>query len=110
MRLWSGLDALGVCLYAATPTRPLTLDQVEDLVEAVTGDRPDVLALGAQRLRLQRQVNQRLGIGLDADTLPDRFFAEPVESGRYAGAVIDRTAFLAAVADLQARLGFRATS
>jgi aldehyde:ferredoxin oxidoreductase len=107
LRLWSGLDALGVCLYAATPTRPLRLNQVEALVEAVTGQRPDVLALGALRLTLQREVNQRLGLGLDADTLPDRFFTEPVAEGRYTGAVLDRTAFYDAVADLHVHLGFR---
>jgi aldehyde:ferredoxin oxidoreductase len=107
MRLWSGLDALGVCPYASTPTRPLTLASVEALVEAVTGERPDVLALGAERLRLQREVNRRLGIGLDADTLPDRFFTEPVAAGRYAGAVVDRVAFEAAVADLHEQLGFK---
>ncbi|MEO3747695.1 aldehyde ferredoxin oxidoreductase N-terminal domain-containing protein [Plantactinospora sp. B5E13] len=106
MRLWSGLDALGICPYAATPTRPLTLDRVEELVRAVTGVRPDVLALGARRLRLQRAVNRRVGLGLDADTLPDRFFTEPVAAGRYAGAVLDRTAFGAAVARLQDELGF----
>jgi aldehyde:ferredoxin oxidoreductase len=106
LRLWSGLDALGVCAFAATPTRPLTLDLVEDLVEAVTGQRPDVLALGVERLRLQREINHQLGIGRDADTLPDRFFTEPVETGRYAGAVLDRAAFTTAVADLHQQLGF----
>ena len=52
MRLWSGLDALNVCLFAATPTRPLLRRDVEDLVAAVTGERPDMLALGARRLQL----------------------------------------------------------
>ncbi|WP_424534963.1 aldehyde ferredoxin oxidoreductase N-terminal domain-containing protein [Sphaerisporangium viridialbum] len=106
LRLWSGLDALGICPYAATPTRPLTLAQVEALVEAVTGERPDVLSLGAERLRLQREVNRRLRISLEADTLPDRFFNEPVATGRYAGAVLDREAFMAAVAELHRELGF----
>ncbi len=106
MRLWSGLDALGVCLYAATPTRPLTLSTVEDLVAAVTGERPDVLALGAARLAGQREVNRRLGIGLEHDRLPDRFFDEPVRTGRYAGAILDREAFGAAVTALHRDLGF----
>jgi aldehyde:ferredoxin oxidoreductase len=106
MWLWSGLDALGVCLFAATPTRPLALADVEELVLAVTGVRPDVPALGARRLRLQREVNHRLGIPLDRDTLPDRFFTEPVAAGRYAGAVLDRDAFGRAVADLHRLLGF----
>jgi aldehyde:ferredoxin oxidoreductase len=104
MRLWSGLDALSVCLFAATPTRPLLLGQVSELVSAVTGQRPDVLALGAERLRLQFEINRRLGFGPSDDTLPDLFFSEPVRSGRYAGAVLDRAEFGAAVAALRERL------
>jgi aldehyde:ferredoxin oxidoreductase len=103
MRLWSGLDALGICLFAATPTRPLRLAQIEDLVEAITGDRPEVLALGARRLHLQHEVNRRLG--RDAGHLPDLFFTEPVRAGRYAGAVLDRAGFTAALAELRTELG-----
>ncbi|GAA4613046.1 aldehyde ferredoxin oxidoreductase family protein [Actinoallomurus liliacearum] len=106
MRLWSGLDALGVCLFAATPTRPLTLGDVEDLVEAVTGERPDVLGLGARRLSLQRRVNHLRGLGPEHDTLPERFFTEPVQSGPYAGAVLDRASFDRAVDVLREQLGF----
>jgi aldehyde:ferredoxin oxidoreductase len=106
MRLWSGLDALGVCLFAATPTRPLRLAQVEELVAAITGRRPDVLALGATRLRLQFAINRRLGLGPHDDTLPDRFFEEPVKAGRYAGSVLDRAAFESAVVALRHLLEF----
>jgi aldehyde:ferredoxin oxidoreductase len=106
MRLWSGLDALGVCLFASTPTRPLALRDVEDLVEAVTGERPDVLALGARRLSSQHRINRLRGLGPDQDTLPGRFFTEPVESGPYAGAVLDRASFDRAVDRLRAELGF----
>jgi aldehyde:ferredoxin oxidoreductase len=106
MELWSGLDALGVCLFAATPTRPLTLADVEDLAEAVVGARPDVLALGRRRLWLQREVNRRLGIGLDQDTLPSHFFTEPVAAGPWVGAVLDPIAFRAATAELHQLLGF----
>ncbi|MCW3816009.1 hypothetical protein ONA91_16325 [Micromonospora sp. DR5-3] len=95
MALWSGLDALGVCVFASTPTRPLSLDRVGDLVEAVTGDRPDVLALGYQRLRLLAEINARLGVPPAADTLPDRYFD-----------TLDRAAFQAAVYQLRRRLGF----
>ena len=91
---------------AATPTRPLLLADVTALVAAITGAAPDVIALGAQRLSWQREINHRLGIGLDRDTLPDRFFTEPVQDGPYAGAVLDRTAFTEAVASLHRELGF----
>lgn len=103
MRLWSGLDALGVCVFAATPTRPLRLSRVADLVAAVDGRRPDVLALGATRMRLQHEVNVRVGRGYDP--LPDLFFTEPVRTGKYAGAVLDRPSFEAAAAELRHHLG-----
>ena len=106
MRLWSGLDALGVCLFAATPTRPLSLADVTDLVTTITGEAPDILALGAQRMARQREINRLLGIGLDRDTLPDRFFTEPVAAGRYTGALLDRDAFGAAVCELHRQLEF----
>jgi aldehyde:ferredoxin oxidoreductase len=104
MRLWSGLDALGVCLFAATPTRPLRLAQITELVTAITGRAPDVLALGARRLRLQFEVNRRLGFTPADDRLPDLFFTEPVRAGRYAGAILDRASFTAAVDGLRAEL------
>jgi aldehyde:ferredoxin oxidoreductase len=47
MRLWSGLDALGVCVFAATPTRPLSLRRVTDLVEAVDAVFPLVVGSGS---------------------------------------------------------------
>jgi aldehyde:ferredoxin oxidoreductase len=103
LRLWSGLDALGMCVYASTPTRPLRLTRIVELAEAVTGARPDVLALGGLRLQLMHQVNQRLGV--PPGQLPDRFFTEPVRAGRFAGAVLDRVAFDAAATDLRSELG-----
>src|SRR6185369_4461908 len=102
MRLYSGLDALNVCLFAATPTRPLLRRDVEDLVAAVTGERPDILALGARRLQLMNDINARLGVV--AETLPDRFFDEPVQAGPWAGAVLDRDAFDVALRRLRADL------
>jgi aldehyde:ferredoxin oxidoreductase len=99
LRLWSALDAALVCPYASTPTRPVTLDRVVALVRAVTGwdvTDAELLRLGDTRLRLQYEINARLGVGADADTLPARLHDEPVRSGRYAGAALDRGEFAAA--------------
>lgn len=96
--LWSGLDALLICPFASTPTRPLTLDRVCELVRATSG-RPitpeQLFALGRDRLRAQQEVNDRLGV--PAGTLPARFFDEPVTTGAHRTAVLDRTAFTSAV-------------
>ncbi|WP_155372450.1 aldehyde ferredoxin oxidoreductase C-terminal domain-containing protein [Catellatospora vulcania] len=96
--LWSGLDALLICPFASTPTRPLTLDRVCELVRATSG-RPitpeQVFALGRDRLRAQQEINDRLGV--PAGTLPARFFDEPVATGAHRGAALDRAEFSAAV-------------
>jgi len=66
----------------------------------MTGNRPDVLALGAERLRLQHQVNLRLNHATE-ETLPPLFIDSPVQGGPYAGAVLDRATFTAAAAELR---------
>ncbi|MEV4416061.1 aldehyde ferredoxin oxidoreductase C-terminal domain-containing protein [Catellatospora sp. NPDC049609] len=95
--LWSGLDALLICPYASTPTRPLTLDRVCELVGATSG-RPvtpeRLFALGRARLRAQQALNDLLRVA--PGTLPDRFFDEPVAAGAHPGAVLDRALFTAA--------------
>ncbi|MEU8002444.1 aldehyde ferredoxin oxidoreductase C-terminal domain-containing protein [Catellatospora sp. NPDC049111] len=96
--LWSGLDALLICPFASTPTRPLSLDRVCELVRATSGRAiapEQVFALGRDRLRAQQEINDRLGV--PAGTLPARFFDEPVTTGAFRGAVLDRAEFTAAV-------------
>ncbi|HEY3504922.1 MAG TPA: aldehyde ferredoxin oxidoreductase C-terminal domain-containing protein [Actinocatenispora sp.] len=113
MCLWSALDALAICPYASTPTRPLGVDRIVALVRAVTGRAVTVdglLALGAARLRAQHGINLRLGLGPDAGRLPDRMHTEPVATGRYAGAVLDRAAFTAALGVLAGRLALITTN
>jgi aldehyde:ferredoxin oxidoreductase len=100
MDLWSGLDAIGICLLAGPPVRELDLDGCADLVGAVTGwnvTPEEILAWGRRRLGLMRAYNAREGIGPDADRLPDRYHDEPIDAGRFAGNVVDRDAFRRAV-------------
>ncbi|WP_207123302.1 aldehyde ferredoxin oxidoreductase N-terminal domain-containing protein [Actinocatenispora comari] len=107
LALWSALDAYGICPYASTPTRPLSLALIGDLVAAGTGYRPDtaaLLELGAERLRRQHWINAALGVA-EPDRLPYRMHAEPVAAGAHAGAVLDPDRFAAAVARLRTRLG-----
>jgi aldehyde:ferredoxin oxidoreductase len=106
MALWSGLDALLLCPYASTPTRPLSLALIGDLTEAVTGTRlgrDELLALGRDRFRRQEAINAALGLPVP-ELLPRRLHTEPVAAGRYAGSVLEPTAFAAVVARLRTRL------
>ncbi|WP_037269795.1 aldehyde ferredoxin oxidoreductase C-terminal domain-containing protein [Kibdelosporangium aridum] len=109
MELWSGYDALGVCLFAAPPTRNLSEASAAELVSAVTGRNvtpAGIRAAGRQRLSLMRRYNRREGLTSMDDTLPDRFFTLPVDSGRLKGAVLDRRVFAAAVKRLRELLGW----
>jgi aldehyde:ferredoxin oxidoreductase len=98
--LWSGLDTLGICLFAGPPVRELTTDQIARLVAGVTGwtiSTQDLLDWGARRLLLMRLYNLREGLDGSLDTLPDRFFDRAIDAGRHRGARLDRDTFASAV-------------
>lgn len=107
LRLWSGLDALNLCVFASSPTRPLTIDHLTALVTAVLGEeftQDDLLEAGQRRLDELRAYAEREGGG--PDELPARFHDEPVTAGPHAGAVLDRAAFAEALAAFSAELGW----
>ena len=96
--LWSALDALGICIYAAPPTRELQSADILALVKAITGteiNMDELFKLGMARLLIQRDMNHRLGVNPKADDLPDVFFNKPIKSSgaKLDGAVINRAEF-----------------
>ncbi|MFC4121183.1 aldehyde ferredoxin oxidoreductase C-terminal domain-containing protein [Nonomuraea zeae] len=111
LRLWSGLDALNLCVFASTPTRPLTIDRLTALVTAVLGTSftlEDLLAAGQRRLDGLRTYAVREGGG-GPDELPDRMHDEPITEGPHRGAVLERAAFERARAAFHAELGWHDT-
>ncbi len=95
LELYSGFDALDVCIFAGPPTRILTEADVAGLVSAVTGwdvTVADLLAWGRERWTLLHEYALREGHTAADDTLPDRFFTEPITDGRLTGAILDRDA------------------
>jgi aldehyde:ferredoxin oxidoreductase len=96
--LWSALDALGICIYAAPPTRELQSADILALVKAITGaeiNMDELFKLGMARLLIHRDMNHRLGVNPKADDLPDIFFDKPIKSSgaKLDGAVINRAEF-----------------
>jgi aldehyde:ferredoxin oxidoreductase len=96
--LWSALDALGICIYAAPPTRELQSSDILALVKAITGaeiNTDELFKLGMARLLIQRDMNHRLGVNPKTDDLPDIFFNKPIKSSgaKLDGAVINRAEF-----------------
>jgi len=82
-KLWSALDALGVCIFASPPTRDLRLSHIYAMTNEITGidlDRERLFSLGLTRLCLQRLLNGVLGATADEDDLPDYFFNTPINA------------------------------
>ncbi len=92
-------DSVGMCRFTTklfnSPSLP-GLDEFANQIANVTGLEfaPAALdAIGHNVMGVERLINGRLGVGRAADTLPDRWFDEPVTVGQYAGERIDRAEF-----------------
>jgi aldehyde:ferredoxin oxidoreductase len=109
--LWSALDALGVCIYAAPPTRELKSQDILEMVKSqinMSITKEDLNDLGLMRLAIQRDLNHQLGLGPDQDVLPTIFFENPIDApGELLNnAVIDRSKFNRMKTAIISRLGW----
>jgi len=92
-------DAVGMCRFTTklfnSPSLP-GLEEFASQIANVTGLEFDVAALsevGRNIMGVERLVNTRLGVTRKDDTLPDRWFEEPIQVGAYKGEKIDRREF-----------------
>jgi aldehyde:ferredoxin oxidoreductase len=109
--LWAGADALDLCIFAIAPTRVLSLHDMAELLGAVAGwntSAYEIMRFGERRLHLMRVYNLREGLTAAEDTLPARFFDEPIHmSGqRWDGVRLDRERFTAAVQTYYGMMGW----
>jgi aldehyde:ferredoxin oxidoreductase len=109
MRLWSSYDAIGLCLFAAPPTRNLDEESTAELVSSALGvrmrpeDNPGVRATAATP---DAPVQPAGGADVGRPH-PARPVLHPaVDGGRLAGAVLDRAEFEAATRRLRDLLGW----
>jgi aldehyde:ferredoxin oxidoreductase len=80
-KLWSAIDAIGVCIYASPPTRELRLIGILQMLESVTGKNlsaEEFFEMGRLRLALQREANYLFGLKDDGRGMPEKFFKEPI--------------------------------
>jgi aldehyde:ferredoxin oxidoreductase len=95
--LWSAADALDLCIFAVAPTRVISLQKMANYLGYVTGwetSAYEVMRFGERRLHLMRLYNLREGLTADQDTLPERFFSEPLTcSGKLNGVTLDKAQF-----------------
>jgi aldehyde:ferredoxin oxidoreductase len=92
-------DSVGMCRFTTklfnSPSLP-GLDEFANQVANVTGLEfapAELSDIGHNVMGVERLINGRLGVGRADDTLPDRWFDEPVTVGQYAGEKIDRAEF-----------------
>jgi aldehyde:ferredoxin oxidoreductase len=92
-------DAVGMCRFTTflfnSPSLP-GYEQFANQIANVTGLELDESALdrvGLNIMGVERLINHRLGVRRGDDTLPARWFEEPVRVGAYAGERIDRAEF-----------------
>jgi aldehyde:ferredoxin oxidoreductase len=92
-------DAIGMCRFTTklfnSPSLP-GYEQFAPQVSNVTGldfTEDGLAAVGLNIMGVERLINYRLGVRRKDDTLPERWFTEPVTAGPFAGEKIDRAEF-----------------
>jgi aldehyde:ferredoxin oxidoreductase len=92
-------DSVGMCRFTTklfnSPSLP-GLEEFAAQVQNVTGltySIADLDHVGHNVMGLERMINARLGVTRAHDTLPERWFEEPVTVGSYKGEKIDRAEF-----------------
>jgi aldehyde:ferredoxin oxidoreductase len=92
-------DSVGMCRFTTklfnSPSLP-GLEEFANQIGNVTGLQfaaAELNAMGQNVMGVERLINARLGVRREHDTLPDRWFDEPITVGQYAGERIDRGEF-----------------
>jgi len=92
------VDSLGICKfgYGLNGFDGTTYEDFPGLIRLSTGlelAEQELEAVGKRICNLERLINQREGLGRDHDTLPRRYFDEPIPSGPAKGRRLDREKF-----------------
>lgn len=92
-------DSVGMCRFTTklfnSPSLP-GLEEFANQIANVTGMQfsdAELGEVGHNVMGVERLINGRLGVTRAHDTLPDRWFDEPITVGQYAGERIDRAEF-----------------
>ena len=92
-------DAVGMCRFTTklfnSPSLP-GLDEFAAQIANVTGlslTPSELDRIGLNIMGVERLINQRLGVRRRDDTLPERWFREPIAVGPYKGERLDRDEF-----------------
>jgi aldehyde:ferredoxin oxidoreductase len=92
-------DSVGMCRFTTklfnSPSLP-GLEEFANQIGNVTGlemTQGELDTIGLNVMGVERMINGRLGVTRKDDTLPERWFEEPITVGAYKGEKIDRAEF-----------------
>jgi aldehyde:ferredoxin oxidoreductase len=92
------VDSMILCKFHALPgVGPILWNELTEIYTAVTGVEVSVgymVEAGERINNLVRLYNIREGLKIDDDSLPERFFKEPLRYGASRGEVVDREEFI----------------
>jgi aldehyde:ferredoxin oxidoreductase len=92
-------DSVGMCRFTTKLFNSPSLPGIEEFavqIKNVTGldfTADELDRVGLNVMGIERLINHRLGVRREHDTLPRRWFEEPVTVGAYSGEKIDRAEF-----------------
>ncbi|MBW2487946.1 MAG: aldehyde ferredoxin oxidoreductase family protein [Deltaproteobacteria bacterium] len=109
---YSMMDSLDLCHFVWGPSWQLYgFDDMVNMVKAVTGwdvTVEELQQVGERRLNMMRAFNAREQFTRHEDTLPEKFFDNPLEGGPSDGGNVDRAAFEKALTEYYRQCGWDA--
>jgi aldehyde:ferredoxin oxidoreductase len=98
---YQAMNSAGACQFVYGPGwQLLGMEDLAGVIAAVTGwdfGVDELLAIGERTLNLQRAFNAREGFTREQDTLPRRFFDEPLQGGASDGVAVPEADWAAAL-------------
>jgi len=107
-QLWGIYMILDICIFVAAPGRTFKLNDIVELVKAVTGWETSLFELmkaSERALAMTRVFNIRTGITSKDDSLPPRFFT-PLKGGQYQGKIVPKEKFEYAIRSYYRMMGW----
>lgn len=107
-QLYNLFNSIGLCIFTANPFGPLSINNVVDYTNAVTGwdtSLWELMKVGERHSNMSRIFNLREGFTSKDDCLPDRFF-QSLEGGTLKGKKIDFQEFQQAVKTYYQMMGW----
>ncbi len=97
---WTLIDILGCCCFGYVPVGPVSLEQLLELIKAVTGEHislKELMEAAERSIDMARVFNNKIGLTRKDDRLSDKFFEDFSDGPLTGTGGIDRKEFEQAV-------------